>query len=129
MSGTNELNLTILHDTKVHLTTANGFAPNPDEGANNVLIEERASLMFIEKSHQRIPMWTIYGTLTMKEDSELQVINSRTIPSSITTISTSLLQNKLPICRNIRSTSSKTTISHTIMRSNRKVPITQNRKR
>lgn len=129
MSGTNELNLTILHDTKVHLTTANGFAQNPDEGANNVLIEERASLMFIEKSHQRIPMWTIYGTLTMKEDSELQVINSRTIPSSITTISTSLLQNKLPICRNIRSTSSKTTISHTIMRSNRKVPITQNRKR
>ena len=76
MSGTNELNLTILHDTKVHLTTANGFAPNPNEGANNVLIEERASLIFIEKSHQRIPMWAIYGTLTMKEDSELQVINS-----------------------------------------------------
>ena len=76
MSGTNELNLTILHDTKVHLTTANGFAPNHDEGANNVLIEEKASLIFIEKSHQRIPMWAIYGTLTMEEDSELQVINS-----------------------------------------------------
>ena len=76
MTGTNKLNFTILHDTKVHLTTGNGFAPLPGYGANNVLIDERASFIFIEKSHQRVPMWVIYGNLTMKEDSELQVINS-----------------------------------------------------
>ena len=76
MSGTNKLNFTILHDTKVHLTTGNGFAPLADYGANNVLLDERASFIFIEKSHQRIPMWAIFGTLTMKEDSELQIINS-----------------------------------------------------
>lgn len=76
MIGTNKLNFTILHDTKVHLTTGNGFAPLPGYGVNNVLIDERASLIFIEKSHQRIPMWAIFGTLTMKENSELQIINS-----------------------------------------------------
>ena len=76
MSGTNKLNFTILHDTKVHLTTGNGFSSLPGYGANNVLIDERASFIFMEKSHQRIPMWSIFGTLNMKEDSELQVINS-----------------------------------------------------
>ena len=76
MIGTKSLNFTILHDTNVHLTTGNGFAPLPSQGVNNVLIEERASLIFIEKSHQRIPMWTIYGSLTMKKDSKLQIINS-----------------------------------------------------
>ena len=76
MVGTNKLNFTILHDTKVHLTTGNGFASLPRYGVNNVLIDERASLIFIEKSHQRIPMWAIFGTLTMKENSELQIINS-----------------------------------------------------
>ena len=76
MTGTNKLNFTILHDTSVHLTTGNGFSPLPGYGTYNVLIDERASFIFIEKSHQRIPMWVIYGTLTMREDSELQVINS-----------------------------------------------------
>ena len=76
MVGTNKLNFTILHDTKVHLTTGNGFASLPRYGVNNVLIDERASFIFIEKSHQRIPMWAIFGSLTMKEDSELQIINS-----------------------------------------------------
>jgi len=76
MMGTNKLNFTILHDTKVHLTTGNGFSSLADFGANNVLIDERASFIFIEKNHQRIPMWAIFGTLTMKEDSELQIINS-----------------------------------------------------
>lgn len=76
MSGTNKLNFTILHDTKVHLTTGNGFSSMTIHGANNVLIDERASFIFIEKSHQRIPMWAIFGNLTMKEDSELQIINS-----------------------------------------------------
>lgn len=76
MIGTNKLNFTILHDTKVHLTTGNGFAPLPGYGANNVLIDERSSFIFMEKSHQRIPMWAIFGTLNMKKDSELQIINS-----------------------------------------------------
>ncbi len=76
MTGTNKLNFTILHDTNVHLTTGNGFTPLTIHGTNNVLIDERASFIFIEKSHQRIPMWSIFGSLTMKEDSELQVINS-----------------------------------------------------
>lgn len=76
MSGTNKLNFTILHDTKVHLTTGNGFSSMTIHGANNVLIDERSSFIFIEKSHQRIPMWAIFGNLTMKEDSELQIINS-----------------------------------------------------
>lgn len=78
MNGTNKLNITILHDTQVHLTTGNGFGSNPVYGANNVLIDERASLTFIENSHQRVPMWTIHGSLTMKEDSTLEVINSYT---------------------------------------------------
>ena len=76
MTGTNKLNFTILHDTKVHLTTGNGFSSMLNYGANNVLIEERASFIFIEKSHQRIPMWAIFGNFTMKEDSEVQIINS-----------------------------------------------------
>ena len=76
MSGTNKLNFTILHDTNVHLTTGNGFSSKTIHGANNVLIDDRASFIFIEKSHQRIPMWAIFGSLTMKEDSELQIINS-----------------------------------------------------
>ena len=76
MTGTNKLNFTILHDTNVHLTTGNGFAPLPSQGANNILIDERSSFIFIEKSHQRIPMWAIFGSLTMREASELQIINS-----------------------------------------------------
>ena len=76
MMGTNKLNFTILHDTSVHLTTGNGFAPNPVYGANNVVIDERASFIFIETSHQRVPMWVIFGSLTVKKDAELQVINS-----------------------------------------------------
>ena len=76
MSGTNKLNFTILHDTELHLTTGNGFTGSPNQGANNVLIEERATLNFIEKSHQRIPMWAIFGSFTMKEGSNLSLINS-----------------------------------------------------
>ncbi len=76
VTGTNKLNFTILHDTKVYLTTSNGFAKMSNEGANNVLIDERASLIFLENGHQRIPMWAIFGSFTMKKDSELQVINS-----------------------------------------------------
>ncbi len=66
MSGTNKLNFTILLDTNVHLTTGNVFSSKTIHGANNVLIDDRASFIFIEKSHQRIPMWAIFGSLTMK---------------------------------------------------------------
>lgn len=76
MNGTNKLNFTILHDTKVNLTTGNGFSSYSTTGANNVLIDERATLIFIEKSHQRVPMWNVFGTFTMKESSTLQLINS-----------------------------------------------------
>lgn len=76
MSGTNKLNFMILHDTKVHLTTGNGFSSESNYEANNVLIDERASSIFIEKNYRTIPMWGIFGTLTVKEDSELQLINS-----------------------------------------------------
>lgn len=75
MSGTNKLNFTILHDTKVHLMTGNGFSSVSNYGANNVLIDERDSSIFIEKKYRTIPMWGIFGTLTVKEDSELQLIN------------------------------------------------------
>lgn len=76
MNGTMRLNLTILHDTNVDLFTGNGFAAYTIHGANNVLIDERATLNFFENNHQRVPMWSIFGNLTMKEDSNLQVINS-----------------------------------------------------
>lgn len=76
MTGTNKLNFTILHDTKVNIVTANGLGPNPVYGTNNVLIEERATLIFIQKSHQRVPMWAAYGNFTMKKGSNLELINS-----------------------------------------------------
>ena len=76
MNGTNKLNFTILHDTEVNLITGNGFAAYTIHGANNVLIDERASLNFIENKHQRVPMWSVFGNFTMKEDSKLQLINS-----------------------------------------------------
>lgn len=76
MNGTNKLNFTILHDAVVHIVTGNGFAATTTHGANNVLIDERASLTFIENKHYRIPMWTVYGTFTMKEGANLQIINS-----------------------------------------------------
>lgn len=76
MTGTNKLNFTILHDTYVNITTANGLGSNPVYGTNNVLIGERATLIFIQKSHQRVPVWAVFGTFTMKKDSNLEIINS-----------------------------------------------------
>ncbi len=76
MTGTNRLNFTILHDTKVNLVTGNGFSNNTVTGTNNVSIGERASFTFIEKSHQRIPMWNVFGNFIMKENSKLELINS-----------------------------------------------------
>lgn len=76
MTGTNRLNFTILHDTVVSITTGNGFSNNPIYGVNNVLLDERATLNFIETKHQRVPMWSIFGSFTMKEGSVLELINS-----------------------------------------------------
>lgn len=76
MNGTNKLNFTILHDTEVNLITGNGFAAYTIHGANNVLIDERATLNFIENKHQRVPMWSIFGNLTMRKGSTMQLINS-----------------------------------------------------
>lgn len=76
MNGTNRLNFTILHDTYVNLVTGNGFASYSTHGAYNVLIEERATLSFIENFYQRIPMWNIFGNFVMKKDSSVQLINS-----------------------------------------------------
>lgn len=76
MTGTNKLNFTILHDTKVNIVTANGLGSNPVYGTNNILIDERATLVFIQKSHQRVPVWAVFGNFTMKKDSNLELINS-----------------------------------------------------
>lgn len=76
MSGSNKLNLTILHDAVVNLITANGFQNNTLSGANNVLIEERSVFSFIENKHLRIPMFAIFGTLTVKEGASVSIINT-----------------------------------------------------
>lgn len=76
MTGTNRLNFTILHDTKVNIVTANGFISNPVYGTNNVLIDERATLVLIQKAHQRVPMWSVFGNFVMKKGSNLEIINS-----------------------------------------------------
>lgn len=76
MNGTNKVNFTILHDSSVSLITGNGFSASSTHGVNNVLIEERSTLNFIENNHKRIPMWNIFGSLIVKEDAKLYVINS-----------------------------------------------------
>ncbi len=76
MSGTNKLEFNVLHDTEVNLITGNGFAPNPVYGASSVLIDTNATLNFIEKSHQRVPFWSIYNSLTVNENANLFIINS-----------------------------------------------------
>lgn len=78
MNGTSKLNLYILHDSEVNLTTGNGFAAYTICGANDVLIDERATFNFIEKSHQRIPMWSIFGNFTINEGANVYIINTYT---------------------------------------------------
>lgn len=76
MHGTNKLKFTIMPDTEVNLITGNGFSPYTTHGAKDVLIDERSSLLFIEKSHQRIPMWVIFGNLTINASATFNVINT-----------------------------------------------------
>ena len=50
--------------------------------ARNVLIEEMSNFTFIEKSHQRVPMWNVFGDFTIKEGASVSVINTyMTTPS------------------------------------------------
>lgn len=76
MRGTTNLDFKVMHDAELNLITNNGFGSTSFQGANNVLIDERATFSFIENGHQRVPMWNIYGTLTINEGANFYVINT-----------------------------------------------------
>ncbi len=76
MNGTNKLDLIVGHGAEFLLTTGNGFAITTTHGARNVLINEMANFTFIEKSHQRVPMWNVFGNFTVKEGASLSVLNT-----------------------------------------------------
>ena len=82
MNGTNRLDLIVGHGAEFLLTTGNGFAKTTTHGARNVLIEEMANYTFIEKSHQRVPMWAVFGDFIVKEGASISIINTyMTTPS------------------------------------------------
>ena len=82
MNGTNRLDLIVGHGAEFLLITGNGFAKTTTHGARNVLIEEMSNFTFIEKSHQRIPMWNVFGDFIVKEGASLSVLNTfMTTPS------------------------------------------------
>ena len=82
MNGTNKLDLIVGHGSEFLLTTGNGFAITTTHGARNVLIEEMSSFTFIEKSHQRIPMWNVFGDFIVKEGASFSILNTyMTTPS------------------------------------------------
>ena len=82
MNGTNRLDLRLGNGAEFLLTTGNGFAITTTHGARNVLIEEMANFTFIEKSHQRVPMWNIFGDFKVLEGASVSVINTyMTTPS------------------------------------------------
>ncbi len=76
MNGTNKLDLTVGHGAEFNLTTGNGFAITTTHGARNVLVEEMAKFTFIEKSHQRVPMWNIFGDFNVKEGASVYILNT-----------------------------------------------------
>ena len=76
MNGTNRLDLIVGHGAEFLLTTGNGFAITTTHGARNVLIEEMANFTFIEKSHQRVPMWNVFGDFKVSEGASISVINT-----------------------------------------------------
>lgn len=82
MSGSYRLDFKILHDAEVTLVTANGFASNTIYGTIDTLIDKRASFTFIENKHLRIPMWSMYGNLTVKEGANFLVLNTYENPPS-----------------------------------------------
>ena len=76
MNGTNKLDLIVGHGAEFLLTTGNGFAITTTHGARNVLIEEMANFTFIEKSHQRVPMWNVFGDFIVKEGASVSILNT-----------------------------------------------------
>ena len=82
MNGTNRTDLTVGHGAEFLLTTGNGFAKTTTHGARNVLVEEMANFTFIEKGHQRVPMWNVFGDFVVKEGASIAVLNTyMTTPS------------------------------------------------
>lgn len=75
MGGTTKLDFRVLHGAKVNLQTGNGFSPAPSQGCLDVLIDTCATLNFLETSHHRVPMWTIYNSLTILENATLNIVN------------------------------------------------------
>lgn len=76
MNGTNRLDLTIGHGAEFLLTTGNGFSITTTHGARNVLVEEMAVFTFIENSHQRVPMWSVFGDFIVKEGASVSILNT-----------------------------------------------------
>lgn len=76
MEGTKNLAFQILQGASFTLTTANGFSNSYTDGAKTVLLEENASFTFLETKHICIPMWIIYDSLILKENSKLIVLNT-----------------------------------------------------
>ena len=76
MNGTNRTDLTVGHGAEFLLTTGNGFAKTTTHGARNVLVEEMANFTFIEKGHQRVPMWNVFGDFVVKEGASIAVLNT-----------------------------------------------------
>ena len=76
MNGTNRLDLTIGHGAEFLLTTGNGFSITTTHGARNVLVEEMADFTFIENSHQRVPMWNVFGDFIVKEGASVSILNT-----------------------------------------------------
>ena len=76
MNGTNRMDLIVGHGSEFLLTTGNGFAITTTHGARNVLIEEMATFTFIENSHQRVPMWNVFGDFKVKEGASVSILNT-----------------------------------------------------
>ena len=76
MNGTNRLDLIVGHGAEFLLTTGNGFAITTTHGARNVIIEQMANFTFIEKSHQRVPMWNVFGDFKVLEGASISVLNT-----------------------------------------------------
>ena len=76
MNGTNKLDLIVGHGAEFLLTTGNGFAKTTTHGAKNVLIEELSNFTFIEKNHQRVPMWSVFGDFIVKEGASVSILNT-----------------------------------------------------
>ncbi len=75
-NGTPRLDFKVSKCSEFNLVTGNGFAQTIGNGCNDVLIDEYSKFNFIENSHQRVPMWNIYGDVTVNENASLLIINS-----------------------------------------------------